>query len=207
MLLVTVLHSAALARLSFTSLALGLWACGGASTIDGGAMAADGGTDAAIPDAGTHDAGTHDAGTHDAGTHDAGTHDGGCSPVGTWRLQYTVLDAGQVCSNLTDTLRVQTVDGGLVFGVDSIGPTQELCGPSSRLVEPSVTASFDVASCRLQFLATIAYCYSGEAQCHRRGLDVSLSGDAVTGTGVIGRCWCLTSGETRVPVTVSGARQ
>lgn len=192
-------------RLLLVVALVGFVGCSGTGPADGGGPADSGVS--ADAGGGVDAGGGADGGLSDAGQPDAGPQDAGCAPVGTWRLTYVVLDGGAPCVAATDTLRVQPSDGGLVFSVDSIGPQQELCGTGSMLVNPTVTATFDPLSCRLQFEAFIAYCYSGETQCHRRALDVSLRGDAVSGTGVLGKCWCSTVGESRFAVAVSGARQ
>lgn len=120
---------------------------------------------------------------------------GVCAPVGTWNLTYTAQsDAGRCfVRGSVDHLIISEADGGYAYELG--------------VADASVTGSFDDAGCRAQVHSHASWTTSGEAQTDDRELDVTFSGDRVSGTMKFQALWeCQTSVDSERTFSVSGAR-
>jgi hypothetical protein len=115
----------------------------------------------------------------------AGESDAPASPLGTWQLEY-----GSGCEGAGPDLAFVRSSSASTYEADFADrrPLPSACG-SAEPPEYLAGATYDALAHELVLTLDTRWCFSGEDQCDRRSVVLTLSGASGTGTLQWTRCW------------------
>ncbi|HMY21974.1 MAG TPA: hypothetical protein PKA58_36870, partial [Polyangium sp.] len=124
-----------------------------------------------------------------SGSSSSGGPVGPCTPWGTWNLTYA--NDGTPCALTSDTVTItQNADGStnVVFAGDDTMP-MSMCGANPEPGVYSTNATLSADGCSIELTSNSSYCFSGESQCEKRNVKLTIDGDAATGSLTHDVCW------------------
>lgn len=133
--------------------------------------------------AGATDASAEDAAA-DSSVPDASDGAVPAAPEGTWQIEY-----GTGCEGAgPDLVFVSAAGTGWRADFADRRPLPSPCGAAGP-PDYAAEATFEAATAELVLTLDTSWCFSGESQCDRRRVELTIGGDGASGTLEWTRCW------------------